>query len=88
MPILHAFGTKIAVSDFCVIFCVTAKAKDLKTGEIVALKQVRMDRDRDMGLPLTALREIKLISSPFKGRNAIFSAFRLTSLRILFLNEN
>jgi len=36
------------------------KAKDTETNEIVALKKVRMDNERE-GFPLTAIREIKLL---------------------------
>ncbi|XP_028765127.1 cyclin-dependent kinase G-2-like [Neltuma alba] len=38
------------------------KAKDKKTGEIVALKKVKMNMDRD-GFPLSSLREINILSS-------------------------
>ena len=36
-------------------------AKDLATGEHVALKKVRMDNEKE-GFPITAIREIKLLS--------------------------
>ncbi len=35
--------------------------KDLVTGEHVALKKVRMDNEKE-GFPITAIREIKLLS--------------------------
>ncbi|KFK38426.1 hypothetical protein AALP_AA3G111700 [Arabis alpina] len=35
-------------------------AKDKKTGEIVALKKIRMDNERE-GFPITAIREIKIL---------------------------
>ncbi|OIW04170.1 hypothetical protein TanjilG_00730 [Lupinus angustifolius] len=35
-------------------------AKEIKTGEIVALKRIRMDNERE-GFPMTALREIKIL---------------------------
>ncbi|CAN7046431.1 hypothetical protein IGI04_008669 [Brassica rapa subsp. trilocularis] len=35
-------------------------AKDIKTGEIVALKKIRMDNERE-GFPITAIREIKIL---------------------------
>lgn len=38
------------------------KAKDKKTGEIVALKKVKMNMDRD-GFPISSLREINILSS-------------------------
>ena len=37
-------------------------AKDKKTAEIVALKKVRMDNEKE-GFPITAIREIKLLNS-------------------------
>lgn len=43
---------------------VVYKAKDKKTGEIVALKKVKMDIDRDGdGFPLSSLREINILLS-------------------------
>lgn len=38
----------------------TDRAKDLKTGEIVALKKIKMEREKD-GFPVTALREINVL---------------------------
>ncbi|KAJ0095143.1 hypothetical protein Patl1_16886 [Pistacia atlantica] len=38
------------------------KAKDKKTGEIVALKKVKMEKERE-GFPLTSLREINILLS-------------------------
>ncbi|MED6186423.1 hypothetical protein PIB30_066587 [Stylosanthes scabra] len=35
-------------------------AKEIKTGEIVALKKIRMDNERE-GFPITAIREIKIL---------------------------
>ncbi|ESQ29781.1 hypothetical protein EUTSA_v10023419mg [Eutrema salsugineum] len=35
-------------------------AKDIKTGEIVALKKIRMDNERE-GFPITAIREIRIL---------------------------
>lgn len=39
-----------------------SKAKDKKTGDIVALKRIRMERESD-GLPISSLREIKLLKT-------------------------
>lgn len=36
------------------------KARDLSTGEIVALKKIRMEHE-DEGVPSTAIREISLL---------------------------
>ncbi|CAJ2664231.1 unnamed protein product [Trifolium pratense] len=41
---------------------VVYKAKDKKTGEIVALKKVKMEMERD-GFPMTALREMNILLS-------------------------
>ncbi len=38
---------------------VVYRAKDKETGEIVALKKLKMDRERE-GFPITSLREIKV----------------------------
>ncbi|KAG9147672.1 hypothetical protein Leryth_015735 [Lithospermum erythrorhizon] len=35
-------------------------AKEKKTGEIVALKKIRMDNEKE-GFPITAIREIKIL---------------------------
>ncbi|KAJ4767391.1 Cyclin-dependent kinase 9 [Rhynchospora pubera] len=35
-------------------------AKEMRTGEIVALKKIRMDNERE-GFPITAIREIKIL---------------------------
>lgn len=49
---------KIDEGTYGVVF----RAKDKKTGEIVALKQVKMERERE-GFPLTSLREINILLS-------------------------
>ena len=36
------------------------KAKNKETGEVVALKRVRMDNEKE-GFPITAIREIKIL---------------------------
>lgn len=41
---------------------VVYRARDKKTGEIVALKKVKMDKERE-GFPLTSLREINILLS-------------------------
>ncbi|XP_071717693.1 cyclin-dependent kinase G-2-like [Rutidosis leptorrhynchoides] len=41
---------------------VVYRAKDKKTGEVVALKKVKMEKERE-GFPLTALREINILLS-------------------------
>lgn len=38
------------------------RARDSKTGEIVALKKVRMDQEKD-GMPVSGLREIIILKS-------------------------
>lgn len=41
-----------------------ARARDTRTSQIVALKQIRMDaRERYSGIPITALREIGILRS-------------------------
>jgi len=41
---------------------VSDRAKDKETGEVVALKKVKMSKERE-GFPLTSLREIKILIS-------------------------
>ncbi len=36
------------------------RARDTRSGEVVALKKMRMEREKD-GLPLSAMREITLL---------------------------
>ena len=43
-----------------VLILVTDRARDRKTGEIVALKKIKMEREKE-GFPVTALREISLL---------------------------
>jgi CTD kinase subunit alpha len=38
------------------------KAKDVETGQLVALKRIRMEAEKD-GFPITAIREVKLLQS-------------------------
>ena len=38
------------------------KAQDLQTGEMVALKKIRFDKDED-GVPSTAIREISILKT-------------------------
>lgn len=38
------------------------KARDKKTGDVVAIKKIKMDTDNKEGFPITALREIKILS--------------------------
>ena len=38
------------------------RARDKQTGDVVALKKVRMDKERD-GVPVTALREVRILQS-------------------------
>jgi len=45
----------------CTIFVQVYLAKDDRTGEMVALKKIRMDNEKE-GFPITAIREIKLLS--------------------------
>ncbi|KAF9025608.1 Cdc2- kinase [Haplosporangium bisporale] len=63
------FGTSRIVDDFEKLnkvgegtYGVVYKAKDKKTGDIVALKRIRMERESD-GLPISSLREIKLLKT-------------------------
>jgi cyclin-dependent kinase len=52
----YTFGEKLGEGTYGVVF----KATDKRTGEIVAMKKIRIDRDDD-GVPSTAIREIALL---------------------------
>ena len=67
MPQSEILGACRSVSDFekvnrvgegtyGIVYC----AKDLKNGEVVALKKIRMDREKE-GLPICSVREIGLL---------------------------
>ncbi|KAG0339805.1 Cdc2- kinase [Podila humilis] len=63
------FGTSRVVDEFEKLnkvgegtYGVVYKAKDKTTGDIVALKRIRMEREND-GLPISSLREIKLLKT-------------------------
>ncbi|PSC68206.1 cyclin-dependent kinase G-2-like isoform X1 [Micractinium conductrix] len=43
-------------------FGVVYKAKDRRTGELVALKRLRMERERD-GMPVTSVRELRVLQT-------------------------
>lgn len=42
--------------------CILDRARDSRTNEIVALKKVRMDQEKD-GLPVSGFREILILKS-------------------------
>ncbi|KAK6923397.1 Protein kinase domain, partial [Dillenia turbinata] len=49
------------IYDVCVVFgSQVYMAREIETGEIVALKKIRMDNERE-GFPITAIREIKIL---------------------------
>ena len=66
-PSLPFLGSCRGVSDFEKLnrvgegtYGVVYRAKDTSTGQIVALKRVRMDKDKE-GLPISSLREVNLL---------------------------
>ncbi|ORZ09115.1 kinase-like domain-containing protein [Lobosporangium transversale] len=63
------FGNSRVVDDFEKLnkvgegtYGVVYRARDKKTNEVVALKRIRMEREND-GLPISSLREIKLLKT-------------------------
>lgn len=67
MPQHDVLGTCRSVSDFEKLnrvgegtYGIVYRAKDLKSGEIVALKKIRMEREKE-GLPVCSVREIGIL---------------------------
>lgn len=50
----------LATENFTLLFSVLDRARDTRSDEIVALKKVRMDQEKD-GLPVSGLREIMIL---------------------------
>lgn len=50
----------LAKENFTILFSVLDRARDTRSDEIVALKKVRMDQEKD-GLPVSGLREIMIL---------------------------
>ncbi|CAI2161384.1 19922_t:CDS:2 [Funneliformis geosporum] len=49
---------------------VVYKARDKKTGKIVALKKIRLDEEVE-GIPPTSIREISLLKEASKNKNIV-----------------
>ena len=67
MPQNDILGTCRSVSDFEKLnrvgegtYGIVYRAKDLKSGEIVALKKIRMEKEKE-GIPVCSVREIGLL---------------------------
>jgi serine/threonine protein kinase len=58
--------SKIGEGTYGVVY----KARDRETGEILALKKIRLD-DEDEGVPGTAIREIALLKEVSKNKNIV-----------------
>lgn len=48
--------SRVGEGTYGIVYC----AKDLRSGELVALKKIRMDREKE-GLPVCSVREIGLL---------------------------
>lgn len=70
-----AFG---AIPAYTGTYGVVYKAKDVTTGEIVALKKIRLEAE-DEGVPSTAIREISLLKE-LKDDNIVRSVVEPVSL--------
>ncbi|KAG8144238.1 putative Cyclin-dependent kinase 10 protein, partial [Naja naja] len=67
VPAAHRLGRCRSVKEFEKLnrigegtYGIVYRARDTQTGEIVALKKVRMDKEKD-GIPISSLREITLL---------------------------
>ncbi|XP_058011124.1 cyclin-dependent kinase 10 [Ahaetulla prasina] len=67
VPAAHRLGRCRSVKEFEKLnrigegtYGIVYRARDMQTGEIVALKKVRMDKEKD-GIPISSLREITLL---------------------------
>lgn len=61
---MHLFS--LAVGTYGVVY----KARDVRTGQIVALKKIRLEAE-DEGVPSTAIREISLLKELSKDDNIV-----------------
>jgi cyclin-dependent kinase len=59
-------STRIAAGTYGVVY----KARDIRTGQIVALKKIRLEAE-DEGVPSTAIREISLLKELSKDDNIV-----------------
>ena len=48
---LPAFLTVLYCTSWAFVYCTADKARDKRTGELVALKKLRMEREREGELP-------------------------------------
>ncbi len=74
---------KIGEGTYGVVY----KAKDRKSGKIIALKRIRLEAE-DEGIPSTAIREISLLKElrhPNIVRYAFLSCFLHTFRNIIYL---
>ena len=51
------------------------RARDTKSGEVVALKKMRMEREKD-GMPVSGLREISILLGSVYDRDGMWSLQR------------
>jgi cyclin-dependent kinase len=57
---------RISAGTYGVVY----KARDIRTGQIVALKKIRLEAE-DEGVPSTAIREISLLKELSKDDNIV-----------------
>jgi len=76
-------GTSIKVSSIVGTYGVVYKAKDLSSGQVVALKKIRLEAE-DEGVPSTAIREISLLKE-LKDDNIVRYVSLSVSLSLLLL---
>ena len=67
----YKFLNRVAEGTYGVVF----RAEDKKSGEICALKRLKMEKERE-GFPITSLREIvTLLKGTFFRENGFFGLF-------------
>jgi len=63
-------GCQLAIAVHAGTYGVVYKARDIRSGQIVALKKIRLEAE-DEGVPSTAIREISLLKELSRDDNIV-----------------